>query len=85
MLMSSNDYQRLKNLTSRYKPTTSLSKYELNKTPNSDLEGVMNSDIPKHNFMKTVAFGSKSGSRASKKDCMQIVDHEEIVLEENVE
>ena len=40
-------------------------------------------DIPKHKFMKTVTFGSKSVGRA--KDCMQIVDHEEIVDEETVE
>jgi len=40
-------------------------------------------DIPKHKFMKTVTFGSKSVGRA--KDCMQIVDHEEIVFEETVE
>jgi hypothetical protein len=42
-------------------------------------------DIPRHNFMKTVTFGSKSVGRLNGGLCMQIVDHEEMVEEEPVE
>jgi hypothetical protein len=80
MLMSSNDYQRLKQLTTRYQPKA----LNRNRMPNEDLIGVI-ADLPKQKFMKTINFGSKSVGRTTTRDCMQIVDHEEIVFEETVE
>jgi hypothetical protein len=44
-------------------------------------------DVPKHNFMRTVVLGGGGGGsktptsmRVGTNDCMQIVDHEEMVV-----
>ena len=82
--MSSNDYHRLKLLTSRYQPRALCKKSSQAALMNEDLSPVIE-DIPRHNFMKTVTLGSKSVGRLKGTLCMQIVDHEEMVEEEPVE
>jgi hypothetical protein len=63
MLMSSNDYQKLKSSTTRFQPRVLGQKKAFNKTStlmlNQDLINVI-PDVPKHNFMKTVTFGKSS-------------------------
>ena len=77
--MSSNDYQKLKSFTSRYQPKLLAAK-NASQRLNQDLLTVI-PDLPKHKFMKTVNLGSRSvtPTRIGTSECMQIVDHEEIM------